>query len=209
MVIILIGPPASGKGTISRLLSQEFDLPLISVGKMLRDIPPDSIWYEPIKQAMDKGELASNRLLGGFLSEVVKDSHYERGYILDGWARQLSDLDHFDPDPDAVVFLNVSYKTSKDRILSRRVCERGDHTYNLISKPPKKEGVCDVDGSKLLVRDDDTEEVLEHRWEVFNNKTTKVIKHFRDLGKLVEVVAEGRPQSIFAETLEKLKPRLE
>lgn len=204
MKILLLGPPASGKGTIGKILSKEVGLPLISVGKMLREIPRDSIWYTPIQEAMDQGDLASNSILGGFLSEVVKDSRYENGYILDGWVRQLSDLEYFDPKPDVVLFLNISMKTSQKRVLSRRVCEKGDHTYNLVYNPPQQEGICDFDGSKLIRRDDDTVEILEHRWEIYKENTLKVIKHYKMLGSLKEISAEGLPQSIFKTVLEEL-----
>lgn len=197
MIFLLIGPPASGKGTISKLLSQKTGLPIINVGKILRDIPKDSIWHQPIQEAMDKGELASNSIIGGFLDEITKDSRYENGYILDGWARQLSDLDHFDPRPDKVIFLNINFETSKKRIMSRRVCEKGEHTYNLISDPPLKEGVCDVDGSKLIKREDDSPEVLEHRWEIYRDDTLEVIDQYRDQGVLFEVDASAAPEEIF------------
>jgi len=186
------------------MISKELNLPLISVGKMLREIPQDSIWYTPIQESMDRGDLVSNSIIGGFLEEITKDSCYENGYVLDGWVRQLSDLDHFDPEPDVVVLLNISNKTSQERILNRRVCEQGDHTYNLISSPPLQEGICDVDGSKLVSRSDDTVEVLEHRWEVYKNKTLKVLEHYKALGCLREVSAEGSPQSIYKTLVEEL-----
>ncbi len=201
MKVLLLGPPAGGKGTIGRMLSKELDLPLISVGKMLREISQDSIWYTPIQEAMDKGDLASNSILGGFLTEVVKDSRYEKGYILDGWVRQLSDLDYFDPKPNVVLLLNISKETSQKRVLSRRVCKKGDHTYNIIYNPPQKEGICDVDGSNLVSRDDDTVAVLGHRWEIYTENTTKVIEYYKRLGCLKEVSAEELPQSIFKKAL--------
>jgi len=204
MTTLLLGPPASGKGTIGRMISRELNLPLVSVGKLLREIPKSSIWHAPIQEAMDKGELAPNSILGGFLAEVTKDSRYENGYILDGWVRQLTDLSYFDPEPDFVILLNISLETSQKRVLSRRVCRKGSHTYNLISNPPKKEGICDIDGSELISRDDDNIEVLEHRWEVYKENTLEVIDHYRSLGKLKEISAEGTPKSIFISIMEEL-----
>jgi len=204
MVILLIGPPASGKGTIGKMLSQYLGLSLVSLGKILREIPQDSLWHEPIRQAMDQGELASNSILGGFLTEIVKDSRYESGYVLDGWLRQMSDLEFFDPKPDLVLFLNVSFETSLERTLSRRICEQGGHTYNLISNPPQKEGICDVDGSRLVSRDDDTEEVLKHRWQIFTQRTVEVIEHYKAKGVVKEISAEGTPESIFKQVKDKM-----
>jgi adenylate kinase len=153
---------------------------------------------------MDKGDLASNTIVGGFLSETIKDSRYEKGYVLDGWARQLSDLDHFDPNPDHVLFLEVSFETSKQRTLSRRVCENGQHSYNLVSNPPMKEGVCDIDGSKLVKRDDDNLEVLENRWDIYKEKTLKVKEFFIKKGVLHVISAEHTPESIFEEVKREL-----
>ena len=204
MVILLMGPPASGKGTIGKLLSEHLDLPLVSMGKILRDLPEGSLWYEPIREAMERGELASNSILGGFLTEITKDSRYERGYILDGWLRQMSDMEYFDPKPDLVLYLNVSFETSRERTLSRRICEQGGHTYNLISNPPQKEGVCDIDGSRLMSREDDTEEVLKHRWEIFEQQTLDVIEYYRGQDKVKEILAEGTPETIFEQVKNKM-----
>ena len=197
MIIVLIGPPASGKGTIGKLLSEKLSLPLVNVGKMLREIPRESIWYDSINQAMDKGNLAPNSIVGGFLEEVVKDSRYENGYILDGWIRQMSDLEQFDPCPNYVVFIDASKEVSQERVLSRRVCEEKQHSYNLISNPPKKKGICDIDGSKLIRRDDDTAEVLEHRWREYEERTLPVVEYYRGKGLLKEVLSEGTPQEVF------------
>jgi adenylate kinase len=205
MKILFIGPPASGKGTMSRMLSKELDLPLINTGELLREVPKDSIWYQPIHEAMDKGFLAPNSIVGGMLQEHTDDSRYEKGYILDGWVRQLSDLAHFDPQPDKVIYLKISKETSKERIIHRRVCEKNGHTFNLVSLPPQKNGICDFDGSKLIRRGDDNKDVFEKRYREFENKTLSVIEFYRKQGKVVEINGERTPEEVFTKILEELK----
>ena len=204
MRILLLGPPASGKGTIGRLLSDYFNIPVISVGKFLRGITPDSSHYELVQEVMAKGELVPNDLLGKILSDKVKDSRYENGYIVEGWGRQLSDLKYFDPDPHVVILLDVTKKTSWERTSNRRVCKAQGHTYNYLYNPPKKEGKCDIDGSELIIRTDDNKETFERRWEVHQQNTTKTIDYYRKKGKLVEISAESSPAQIFADIKQKL-----
>lgn len=205
MKILFIGPPASGKGTISRLLSKELNLPLVSTSKLLKEIPKDSPWFEPIRTAMDQGILAPNTVVGKILENEINHSRYEKGYILDGWIRQLSDLNQFDPHPDSVIYLYVDKETSRKRVLGRRVCQKEGHLYNLHSKPPKKEGICDIDGSPLVIRHDDNNEVFKQRYHEFVEKTLPAIEYFRKAGVLIEVEAEDKPQKVFSKVLSKLK----
>ena len=205
MKILLIGPPASGKGTISRMLVKELKLPLINTGDLLREVDPQSIWYQPIHEAMDNGLLAPNKIVGGLLKEYIGDSRYENGYVLDGWVRQLSDLENFDPQADKVVYLDISRKTSEERINNRRICQAEGHTYNLISRPPVREGVCDIDGSKLIKREDDSPEVVEKRFEEFTNKTLPVIDYYQKQGKLIKINGEGTPKEVLNRVLSNLK----
>jgi len=204
MRILLIGPPASGKGTVGRLIGNYLNIPVLSVGKYLRSIPKEHEHYKMINDVMRKGELVPNNILGKMLTKEIQDSRYENGVIVEGWLRQISDLDHFDPEPDYVLQLNVSKETSKRRTLNRRVCTEHGHTYNLSYNPPKNEGVCDIDGSPLVVREDDNEETLERRWRIYEEKTSVTIEHFRKLGKLVDVSTEETPEKIFEDIKKKL-----
>lgn len=197
MRILLIGPPASGKGTQGKLLAEFLNIPLISTGDILRSLSDESAFSDVITKAMESGNLAPNELVALGLKESVEDLE---DYILDGWVRQLDDLNHFDPDFDIVIFYNISDETAIKRVTSRRVCEEHGHTYNLLFDPPKVEGVCDNDGSKLIQREDDTEKVVKARLGVYRNQTLPVIDHFKKLGILIEVDAEPLPDEIFEAT---------
>lgn len=207
MRILLLGPPASGKGTIGRLLGGYFNIPVLSVGKYLRSVTEASPNYDLIQEVMAKGELFPNKMLGKMLSDLIKDSRYENGYIVEGWGRQLSDLKHFDPKPHLVILLNVSKETSWERISNRRVCIAQGHTYNLLFNPPKIEGKCDIDGSELVMRKDDNKDTFERRWEIHNNSTAKTIDYYRKKGKLVEISAENTPAGIFDDIKNKIKAK--
>lgn len=205
MRAVLIGPPASGKGTIGRLLAAHFELPIINVGKLLRDIPEDSIWYQPIREHMNRGDLAPESIVGGFLDETTKDAQYEKGYILDGWLREISDLEHFDPKPSFLLYLNISEDTSRQRILDRRVCEAYGHTYSMSIKAPKVDGVCDIDGSPITHRKDDELKVLENRLKIFRESTLPVIEFYRKNDKVLEIDAEPLPDAVLNSAIEMIR----
>lgn len=204
MKILLIGPPASGKSIQGQKLSEALGLPLINTGKLLRDIPETSIWYQPVDEAMEMGNLAPNNIVGGLLEEVVADTKYANGYILDGWMRQRSDLEQFDPLFDWVIYFKLSKTTSVNRIVARRVCEKNGHTYNLLFQPPKVTGLCDIDNSRLVQREDDTPAVVEFRWKEFERLTLPMLEYFNAKGILLEVNAESDPDTVAAHALEKL-----
>lgn len=199
MKLLLIGPPASGKGTISRLLGSYLKLPAISVGKILRALPQEHEHYETINECMRKGLLVPNHMVAVILKQELSGYIYKDGYILEGWARDMKDIEEFDPNVDKVLYLELAYEISKQRVTARRVCEKSGHTYNLITNPPKKKGFCDFDGSKLIQREDDKEEVLLQRWQVFTERTVPCIKYFDKLNKLVKLDASPMPEEIFEE----------
>ncbi|GIW69555.1 MAG: adenylate kinase [Patescibacteria group bacterium] len=197
MKILLIGPIGSGKGTQGEMLSEYLHLPLISVGQVLRDLSPDHPWFGEINKAMLAGNPAPQDKVASLLKEIVAGKEFERGYIMDGWGRALEDWQYFDPDYDKVIVINVSPETSVSRLSTRRTCESCGAVYNIVSKPPKVEGVCDRCGGVLKQREDDTEEAVKRRLEIYNNETVKTIDRFRSEGKLIEVDGEGTAEEVF------------
>ncbi len=200
MKILLMGPPACGKGTQGDLLSVFLKLPLIKVGNILRSITPDDPRYIVVNEAMDKGDLVPLEIVAAILKERVLQPDCDNGYIIDGWDRQMGDLRAFDPPFDKVLFFNISTDTSIKRITARRVCEKEGHNYNLVSMLPKKPGVCDIDGSNLIIRDDDKEDVVIERLRIYKQQTLPVVDYFRSAGLLIEIDAEPLPQEIFEAT---------
>ncbi len=199
MKILLMGPIGSGKGTQGEMLSEYLGLPLISVGQVLRDLSPAHPWYQEINEAMLAGDPAPQDKVAELLKEIVSGKEFEKGYIMDGWGRALEDWQYFDPGYDKAIVINISPETSVSRLSTRRTCESCGAVYNTISKPPKVEGVCDKCGGELKQREDDTEEAVKRRLEIYNSETKKTVDRFRAEGKLVEVNGEGSPEEVFEE----------
>lgn len=207
MKLLLMGPPASGKGTVGELLSEELELPIFSVGQILRDVEEDSPYYEKIHKKMDKGKLVHPPLVAKLLKQEVEKPKYDKGYILDGWMRNLEQKDYFNPHPDFVIFLDISDETVIRRISGRRFCPEDNFSCNIYTLPPESENHCDNCGGDLVQRDDDKEEVVKDRLRLYKEETVPVIEHYRKKGNLVEVDGEPNPEEVLAEIFEKLEKK--
>ena len=197
MKILLMGPAGSGKGTQGELLSKHLGLPLVSVGQVLRDLKPEHPWYNEVNDDISNGRLAPHDKVAELLKEAVSAPGFEKGFIMDGWGRTIEDLKHFDPKYNKVFFINIPRETSLMRISTRRTCETCGAVYNVISNPPKTEGTCDKCGGVLKQRDDDKEEAIIRRLEIFNNETMESIEKFRSEGILIEIDGSGSPEEVF------------
>jgi len=204
MKLLMVGPQGSGKGTIGEMLSELLGVPLISVGETLRDLPTDHPKYNEVHDTISMGNLAPVEIVNGLLKERVSKTDCVNGFIFDGWARRLKDLEYFDPNFDKVVFLNISPETSVKRLSSRRTCENCGRIYNIETVRPRTEGICNVCGGRLLRRKDDEPEAIIKRLEIFNEETTPVIDFFRKKGVLLEINAETAPKEVFENVLRAL-----
>jgi len=205
MKLLLIGPQGSGKGTIGKMLGEYFHIPLISSGHLLRDLPENHPKKKEVDEVMEKGELVPQDLVADILKEEVQKDIYEKGYILDGWGRALVDLDYFNPGFDWVLYINISPETSVKRLSSRRTCSECGSIFNTISVPPKVDGICDYCGGKLVQREDDVEDAVRRRLEIFNTETIRTLDVFRNEGKVLEIDGEGSPEEVFKLSVEALK----
>jgi adenylate kinase len=206
MKLLLIGPQGSGKGTIGKMLGDYFNIPLISSGHLLRDLPENHDKKKEIDEAMEKGELVPQDLVASILEEEVQKDIYEKGYILDGWGRALVDLEYFNPGFDWVLYINISPETSVKRLSSRRTCSECGSVFNTVSVPPKIDGICDYCGGELVQREDDVEDAVRRRLEIFNTETMRTLDVFRNEGKVLEINGEGSPEEVFKLAIEALKP---
>lgn len=205
MKILLIGPQGCGKGTIGNMLSDYLGIPLISAGQILREVSEDHPRRQEIQDYMTRGELVPQDLVADLLREETSKDSCKNGFIFDGWGRTMIDLHFYDPDFDKVIFIKIAAETSVMRISSRRTCSDCGSVFNVVSVPPKVEGICDKCGGTLIQREDDTEEAVRRRLQIFNSETLEVIEHFRNHGKLLEVDGEGSPEEVFKLVLEALK----
>jgi adenylate kinase len=212
--LILFGSPGSGKGTQSKLMVERLGIPQISTGDMLRGhIQADDQIGQTVAALMRAGSLVSDELVNSLVEERVMKPDTAKGFILDGYPRTLEQaivmsalLDRLKIDP-VVIHLVVDYNVIIARISGRRQCPICGTLYNATSKPPKIAGVCDLDGSALVIREDDRESVVRERLAAYESKTWPLIEHFRQTGRrVIEVDASHeKPEALFEKILKQVQ----
>jgi adenylate kinase len=201
--LLILGPPAGGKGTHAERLAAELGVPHIATGDMLRkEVSEGSDLGVQAKAAMDAGELVSDELVGAMLVERLEREDASEGWIIDGFPRDLEQAQVLDAElgnrgVDLVIALEVERADIIERTVGRRVCPRG-HVYHLTHNPPETPGVCDIDGEALVQRDDDTEEVIVHRIEVYHDESGALLDFYDSKGVLRKVDASGPPDDTYA-----------
>lgn len=194
MRILLIGPPASGKGTQAEWICEKYDIPRISAGGMLRKRVADGTDIgKRAKEFMDQGKLAPDDIVINMMEERLKEDDCMEGYLLDGYPRTMRQALALDGTfgLDVVLHLRVGDDEVVRRMSGRRTCPDCEDVYHVDYDPPKTEGICDRCGSKLIIRKDDREETLRKRLEVYNEETSVLISFYSDKGILFDVDASG------------------
>ena len=204
MRISIIGPPSSGKGTVSEKLARKYKLFHLSPGELLREeIAKGTVIGKQIKKYTDKGDLVPDQ----FVVELVKMSlkgHPQ--YILDGYPRSVGQAKAGrDVSIDEVISLNVSKEEVLERYSGRRLCEKEGHSYHLKYLPPQKAGICDVDGSRLIRRRDDNPKVIHKRYREYQKTSKPVINYFKRKGILKVVDGNGKPKEVYENVLKALR----
>jgi adenylate kinase len=208
--ILLLGPPGVGKGTQAQELMAAWSIPQISTGDLLRsNVSRGTALGKQAKEVMDRGELVSDDLVNQMVAERLKEPDTAAGYILDGFPRTLKQADWLDQCLGAIpgslpviaVSIEVSYNQLLRRITGRRICPLCKTSYNIYLQPPKVDEVCDLDGTPLTRRSDDTEEVFEERMRAYTSLTAPVVEHYRALGRFAEVNGEQPVKAVTAEVM--------
>ena len=188
--LILIGPPGAGKGTQAERLQQDFGLPYLATGDMMRAAKEeDSELGREVKGFVESGGLVPDAIVCKVLMERL-DAEGEDGFILDGFPRTQGQADVLeealkrrDRRISAALLIEVDDDVIVERLAGRRVCAKG-HPYHVEHNPPKHEGVCDIDGTKLIQRDDDKPETVEKRLRVYHENTEPLADYYQEQGVL-------------------------
>jgi adenylate kinase len=203
--LILLGPPGSGKGTQGKRLQEDFRLPYYATGDILRAaVKGGTDIGKQAKEFMDRGDLVPDEVIIGVIAERVQQEEAADGFILDGFPRTVPQAEALDQkmkelkrEMTAAILIDVSEEEVLRRLGGRRTCEENPgHIYHLEFDPPKEEGVCDIEGAKLLVRDDDKPEVIKNRLAQYREKTEPLVGYYEDRGILNHVNGSQSPDAV-------------
>jgi adenylate kinase len=202
--LILFGPPGAGKGTQAERLRKDFELPYIATGDMLRaNVKDETELGKKAKEYMDAGDLVPDELIVAMAADRLSQDDAQDGFILDGFPRtieqaqaldkQLSDLGR---RVTAALLVDVPDEEVIRRLSGRRMCVKAGHNYHVEFDPPKHEGVCDQDGSRLVQREDDKPEVIENRLRVYHEKTKPLVDYYDERGLMRRIDGTRDPADV-------------
>jgi len=202
--LILLGPPGSGKGTQGEGLQEDHRLPYYATGDILRAaVKEETEVGKKAKEYMDAGDLVPDEVIIGVIAERVEREEAADGFILDGFPRTVpqaealdAEMKKLDREITAVILIEVSDEEVIRRLGGRRTCKENGHVFHVDFNPPKKEGVCDVDGSELIIRDDDKPEVISKRLVTYHEKTEPLVDFYEQRGILQRVDGTAPPEEV-------------
>lgn len=213
MNLILLGAQGSGKGTQGALLAARFGLALCASGELLREaISQGTPIGQQVRPYYDRGDLVPDELMVGMILERLTSLREARGIILDGFPRNLAQAQVLDArlaelrhEISQVIYLDVPRDLLRERLSGRYICRANGHVYNSKTNRPKIPGICDIDGSELFQRDDDTGPAIEKRLAIFFTETLPQLKsHYEPLGKLVTIDGTQSIDDVTREIVTKL-----
>jgi adenylate kinase len=210
-VIILLGKPGAGKGTLAVQLRQKLNIPHISSGEVLKEHMRNQTEVgKKIKSYLDKGNFPPDSLFVDALLDYFQKKNFAEGCILDGFPRTINQAQLLDKNLKndvqiAVIFLNVSDELVTERILNRRMCANCFAAYNVISAPPQKPNICDICGKVLYKRDDDNLDVIKTRLIVFHEQTEPIKDYYISQNRLYEIDASQPVNVIVDQSLKLLE----
>jgi len=205
--LVLLGPPGSGKGTQGERLQEDVRLPYWATGDILRAAVRDETELgKTAKAYMDAGDLVPDEVIVGVIAERIGSPEALDGFILDGFPRTTPQAEALDAkleemgrDVTAVLLIDVSDDEVVRRLGGRRTCAENGHVFHIEFNPPQQEGVCDIDGSELIVRDDDKPEVIRKRLETYHDKTEPLVSYYDQRSVLRRIEGTAAPDDVTEE----------
>lgn len=213
MRIVLVGPPGAGKGTQAAYLAKNLAIPHISTGDLFRaNISQGTELGLQAKSYMDAGQLVPDEVTIGMARDRMNQPDAENGFLLDGFPRNVAQAEALDEalkadgvQLDAVLDLEVPEDEVVKRIAGRRICRNdSSHVFHVSYSRPKQDGVCDVCGGELYQRDDDSEETVRKRLEVYHTQTEPIIDYYKTQGLVVTISALGKVAEVTGRAMEAL-----
>jgi len=202
--LVLLGPPGSGKGTQGERLRDELELPYWATGDILRAaVREGTDLGKSAKEFMDRGDLVPDEVIVGMIGERIDSEEAADGFILDGFPRTepqaealAAKMDELGRSLTGVLLIDVVDEEVVRRLGGRRTCVENGHVFHVEFNPPETEGVCDVDGSELIVRDDDKPDVIRHRLEQYQEKTAPLVEYYDHKSLLRRIEGAAPPDAV-------------
>jgi len=190
-----MGPPGSGKGTRAKMIGKMYRIPVIAAGDMLREAVAKGTDEGAVARAyMSRGELVPDDIVIRITEERLSKPDTENGFVLDGFPRSMRQAVALDrilkkqnATLDTLLYVTAKPDTIVGRLSLRRSCPKCGAVYHLRDMPPKEEGVCDECGGRLILREDDVEEIIRHRFEVYEKQTFPILERYQEAGKMKEI----------------------
>ena len=213
--MVLLGPPGAGKGTQAKLLQERFKACQVSTGDILRKaVAEQTPLGKQAAQYIKQGALVPDPLIVNLVAERLQDKDCEKGFILDGFPRTISQAESLDEiltrmglTLDRVLSVQVPHSVIVQRLAGRRTCKGCGALYHLTLDPPDKEGVCDRCGGELYQRDDDREETITARLKVYETQTAPLMNYYRERGLLRDIDGVGKVDEIHSRVIKVLEDR--
>ncbi len=211
-ILVLLGPPGSGKGTQAVKIGRKLNLPVISTGNLLRqETDKKTAIGKKVEEKLNNGDFVSDDLINAMVKKRLLQSDVRGGFVLDGYPRNKEQLIFFisnlvkKRDDLKVLYIDVSDKEVKNRLGGRRVCAKCGRTYHINNKPPQKKGVCDKCGLELHKRSDDKPKVIQDRLEDFHSRTEPLVKYFDKNRYLIKINGDQDIPGVRKEIIKKLQ----
>jgi adenylate kinase len=212
--IVLVGPPGAGKGTQAHFIASHLAVPRISTGDIFRyNVANNTDLGTKAKEYMDRGDLVPDKVTVAMVRDRLGEADAKAGFLLDGFPRNVPQaetlkkmLAEMDQKLTVVVELVVDEDEVVRRLSGRRTCRRCQRVWHVLYEPSARPGICDDCGGELFQRDDDKEEVIRHRIEVYNSQTSPLIAFYADEGVLVGIDATGPVEEVTERALSALQP---
>ena len=208
MKLVFLGPPGAGKGTIAAKAKDVYSIPHISTGDLFRDnIKRETELGKKVKAILAAGDLVPDEVTIAMVKDRLASDDASNGFILDGFPRTIAQADALETISylDKVVNFVLDKEDIIRRLSGRRVCKSTGRTYHILYNPPKVEGIDDETGEPLIQRDDDKEEAIRNRLEVYEASTAPLISYYREKGLLVDIDASASPDEVLKSMVDALR----